>query len=219
MFCLSHTVLGTVLSVWIQSSGTLSRLMQPAPVFKGCWVPSPALSGSHKGLSSVGWEGMTLEDFGSVCLCVYAAGSPLRAHSHLWMGLRVRRVCTPVRMPVFAYDYMCSVARRCACTRVFSSVFSHSGTLPSERCASQSAEREKEWERERGKQDLKQTVVLEMGQRQERKQSVNDRQGRMQGSGAGVRSVLLWTLFQMFVHCKYRKHYIAGTSRIRLTFS
>lgn len=78
----------TVLSVWIQSTGTLSRLMQPAPVFKGCWVPSPALSGSHKGLSSVGWEGMTLEDFGSVCLCVC-----------------VQQVCLSVR--VFICEWVC----------------------------------------------------------------------------------------------------------------
>lgn len=36
-------------AVGIGSPGTPSRLMQPARVFKGCWVPSPALSGSHKG--------------------------------------------------------------------------------------------------------------------------------------------------------------------------
>lgn len=79
-----------VIQYWVQypvceqSTGMLSRLMQPAPVFKGCWVPSPALSGSHKGFIKcrVGrheagglWKCVLL----CVCLCVCTAGLPLCA--------------------------------------------------------------------------------------------------------------------------------------------
>ena len=177
--------------------------MQPAPVFKGCWVPSPALSGSHKGLSSVEWEGMTLEDFGSVCLCVYAAGLPLCAYSSVYRRVCVRCFCIPVRMLVFAYDYILYVH---LCSSVHARwgflLFSHSGTLSSKRCASQSAERERKTRSEAGR-GLRTGI----------------KNGWMQKSGARVRSFLLWTMFQMFVHCKYCKHNIAGTSKIMLAFS
>lgn len=89
--------------------------MQPASVFKGCWVPSPALSGSHKGLSSVGWEGMTLEDFGREGLCVYY----LCMHHvcpAMCVCVYVRGWCVwdvLVCMSVFAYDPMCSLAQMC----------------------------------------------------------------------------------------------------------
>lgn len=135
-----------------------SELMQHAPVFKGCWVPSPAFSASHKGLSSVGWEGMTLEDFGSVCFCVYAAGSPDCAFIHLSIDLRVRCRCSPVRMLVFVYDYIyVHWFSRVAWAQVCFLQSSHSGTLSSERCASQSAER--------GQQDLKRAMAPELGQK------------------------------------------------------
>lgn len=86
--------------------------MQPTSVFKGCWVPSPALSGSHKGWSSVGWEGMTLEDFGSECLCVYLCMHqvcPAKCVCMCGVGVCDVLVC----MSVFAYDPMCSLAQVC----------------------------------------------------------------------------------------------------------
>lgn len=151
----------------IQSSGTLSCLMQPAPVFKDCWVPSPALSGSHKGLSSVGWEGMTLEDFGSVCLCVYAAGLPLSIQRCIAGSAcaRVRCFCILASMLVFAYDCICALvlwcARPCACVCFL--LFSHPGTLYLWKVCQPVS-----WER--AKQDLKAATALELGQRRERKQ-------------------------------------------------
>lgn len=86
--------------------------MQPASVFKGCWVPSPALSGSHKGWSSVRWEGMTLEDFGSECLCVYLCMHHVCPAKCVYVqGWCVWDIL--VCMCVFAYDPICSLAQMC----------------------------------------------------------------------------------------------------------
>lgn len=85
-----------------------------------------------RGLSSVGWEGLTLEDFGSECL-------------RLRLLVQRVRVCdVPPRTPrVLRLLITCIRRLSSGCMRVFSS---HSGTLPPpappERCASQSAERQ-----------------------------------------------------------------------------
>lgn len=143
--------------------------MQPASVFKGCWVPSPALSGSHKGLSSVGWEGMTLADFGSECLCVY---------------LCMHQVCPAacvcegdvfVCMSVFAYDPMCSLAQMCMHARAVRT----RGLCPLKGVpASQ----------------LRVTMIWS---RTGTNMSEETNDGRRQKSGTGEQSGSLWTLLQI----------------------
>ena len=151
--------------VWIQFTGTVSGFIQPAPAFKGCWVLSPALSGSHKDLSSVGWEGMTLKDFGSECLCGFAAVLTLPTvwvHQYIGMCIWLCPWDVSVSPSLCSPLHWTPRAPWCACMHFL--LFSHLGTLSSDRCTNQSAERE-HW-----KQDVRQAVVLALGQRHQRKQ-------------------------------------------------
>lgn len=166
--------------------------MQPAPLLKGCWVPSPALSGSHKGLSSVGWEGMTLEDFGSVCVCVCVAfvcvsvcAWDVLASQHAWLCLHM---------------ITCVHSLRCACMRVFSLLFSLRDFVLKKVC--QPVSWEKTWS-EAGaavRTGTKTGEKTRVGQAGECETGANSEKWRRSEGN------LLWTWLQMFVHCKYRKH-------------
>lgn len=74
---------------------------------------------------------------------------------------------TPVRMPVFAYDYMCSLVPRRACTRVFWSVFPIQGLCPLKGVpASQLRERKTRSEAGRGVKTGTKTIGKSRGERQ-----------------------------------------------------
>lgn len=67
-------------------------------------MPSPALSGSQKGLSSVWWEGMTVEDFGSECLCGNAAFLPVCVFINVSVDVSASQ-CTCLRLHVVTCMY------------------------------------------------------------------------------------------------------------------
>lgn len=112
-------------------------------------------------------------------------------------------------MIVFGYDSTCALAISCACMRF--PLFSHSGTLSSDRCANQSAEKER-WERLSGGDKIwskPSCLSWEKYWKQNKGQSC-----WIQKIGAGVQNLLLWTLFQMLCW-KYYKHSMAGTHKIK----
>lgn len=114
--CASFFLFFFFCAVGIGSPGTPSRLMQPARVFKGCWVPSPALSGSHKGFIKCR---VGRPDAGGLWKWVPSSAPSCVACVCVWC---CRRACPCLRLLI-----TCVRRLRCGCMHVFSS---HSGTLP-----------------------------------------------------------------------------------------
>lgn len=186
-------------AVGIGSPGTPSRLMQPARVFKGCWVPSPALSGSHKGFIKCR---VGRPDAGGLWKWVLSSAPSCVACVCVWCAAAHARVCV-----CWLHASAASDVGACAC---FPPTQGLCPSTPPKRCASQSAERQ---------HDLKQVPREEkLGQRRGRKlgggqRPVNKRRERK--NGAGLPKVSLWSLFQVFVHCKQRRSNTAGSERLR----